>query len=328
MSAAARETTEPGTLRIAVAFASIYLVWGSTYLAIRYAIETLPSFLMAGARFLIAGGILYAWARRFAPAPTRPQLRSAIIVGALLLVGGNGGVVWAEQRVPSGITALLVATVPLWIALLEWFRPGGVRPTLFGAAGLLMGLAGIVLLAGPHSPAVGERVDLVGTFVLLFATLSWSVGSLYSRGAPAAAPQLNTAMQMLAGGVLLGLLGTLTGEWSRVHLSAVSLRSALALLYLIVAGSLIGFSAYIWLLRVVSPSRVATYAYVNPVVAMFLGWLLAGEPFTARSALAAAVIVTAVVLITRQPDRRKLGVESEAARSAPVGSELAACGSE
>ena len=285
--------------KLILAFAAIYLIWGSTYLAIRLAIDTLPPFLMAGVRFIIAGTALYGLARwRGAPRPVRANWLAAAVVGGLLLLGGNGGVVWAEQRVPSGLTAVLIATVPLWIAVLQWLR-GGPRPSARTAVGLAMGLVGIGLLVGPGELAGGKGVDLVGATVLLLAALSWAVGSLYSRrGRLPSAPLLATAMEMLAGGLLLLLTGLVTGQAADLHWSRISVQSVLALSYLIVFGSLVAFTAYTWLLRVTLPAHAATYAYVNPVVAVVLGWALGGEPLTARTLLAAAVIVGAVVIIT------------------------------
>ena len=281
-------------------FAAIYIVWGSTYLAIRIAIDSIPPFLMAGVRFLVAGAALYAWSRmRGAPAPTRRQWTAGAIVGGFLLLGGNGGVVWAEQRVASGVAALLVATVPLWIVLLEWMR-GGRRPGLATAGGVLLGLAGLALLVEPGGLMGGGRIDTLGVLVLVAASLSWSVGSLYSRSHRSADnPLLGSAVQMLMGGVWLVLFSLATGDAMRLDPGAVTGRSLLALAYLIAFGSLVGYTAYIWLLGVTTPSRVATYAYVNPVVAVFLGWLVLDEPVTARVLVAAGVIVAAVVLITR-----------------------------
>ncbi len=297
----------PTAARMALAFGSIYFIWGSTYLAIRVAIETLPPFLMAAARFLIAGGLLYVWARRGAAArPSPAEWRAATIAGGLMLLGGNGGVVWAEQRVASGVTALLVASVPLWMVLVDWLRPSGRRPTASTMLGVLAGLGGVVLLVGPGELAGARRVDPLGAGVLMFASLCWSIGSVYARhGQRPGSAAMTTAMQMLAGGALLLIAGTVAGQWSAVHAATVSLRSLGALAYLIVLGSLVGYSAYVWLLGVTTPARVATYAYVNPVVAMVLGWLMANEPLTARTLLAAGVILSAVVLIvTRREGAR------------------------
>ena len=281
------------------AFAIVYVVWGSTYLAIRFAIDTLPPFLMAAGRFLVAGGLMWLWAkRRGAGRPTRRQVAAAAVVGLLLLMGGNGGVVWAELRIDSGLAALLVAMVPLWVVTIEWLLPGGRRPRLPLVLGVAGGLAGIVLLVGPAELAGAERVDLWGAGAVVVASLLWSIGSLYASRAdlPASARQA-TALEMLIGGAGLVLVGTLTGEPASLDLAAVSPLSWAALAYLVVFGSLLAFSAYVWLLRVAPPSKVATYAYVNPVVALLLGWALAGEELTARTLLAAAVILGSVVLI-------------------------------
>ncbi len=287
-------------LRVVAAFAAIYLIWGSTYLGIRIAIETLPPLLTAGLRFIVAGPLLYAWARKSgAPRPTGVQWRAAAIVGGLLLLGGNGLVTWGEQRVASGLAALLVATVPLWMVLLDWLFLHGRRPAGRVFLGLILGLIGIVLLIGPTDLLGEHHVDLIGVAMLLLAAFSWAIGSLYARRAPLPdAPLLGTAMEMVAGGVLLLLASGAKGEWAQVDLASVSPRSWLALGYLTVLGSIVAFTAYTWLLRVSVPARVATYAYVNPVVAVVLGWAVVGEVLTGQMLLAAAVIVLAVVIIT------------------------------
>jgi drug/metabolite transporter (DMT)-like permease len=313
--------TSPSTLRLLLAFAAIYVIWGSTYLAILFAIETLPPFLMAGVRFLIAGGLVYAWARVFggAPRPAAVQWRAAALLGLLLLVGGNGLVVWSETRVPSGVAALLVAIVPGWMVLLDWLRPGGVRPARTIVLGLLLGLSGVAWLIGPEALLGGGRVDLLGAGALLVASFSWSAGSILSRQVALPKAQfLSTAMQMLAGGVALTLLGIGLGEPWRFDAAAVTLKSVLALAYLVVFGSIIGFTAYVWLLRVSTPARVSTYAYVNPVVAVLLGWALAGEALTSRMVVAASVIVLGVVLITVAPKAGPhVAVAGEAAAGGP-----------
>lgn len=312
MSASHR--VKPATWQLVLAFAAIYLIWGSTYLGIRYAIETIPPFLMAGARFIIAGVVIYsltAW--QGAPRPTRANWRATAIVGALLLMGGNGLVTFAEQRVPSGLAALLVSFVPLWMALLNWLRPGGTRPSVPVAIGLLVGLGGMILLVSPGEAVGGAPIDLLGVGAIMLATFCWANGSLYSRRAPLPASSLQgTGMEMLAGGVLLLLAGTLTGEWSRFDLSQISTSSLLAFVYLTTFGSIIAFSAYVWLLGVTTPARAATYAYVNPVVAVFLGWALANEPLTLRTIVAAAIIVGAVVIINTYRDRQPTPVEAVA----------------
>jgi drug/metabolite transporter (DMT)-like permease len=305
-------SSTPPTWKLIAAFAAVYIIWGSTYLAIRFAIETLPPFLMAASRFLIAGVLLYAWtARQGAPRPTRAHWVSTTIIGGLLLLGGNGFVTWAEQRVPSGIAALIVAAVPLWMVLLDWLRPGGVRPGLPIFAGLLVGLVGIVLLVSPVD-GTNLAVDPLGAIALIAATLCWSLGSLYSRTADLpSSPLRTTSMEMLMGGVLLVVLGTVLGDWSRLDLSQVSAQSLLSVAYLTIFGSIIAFSAYVWLLRETTPARAATYAYVNPVVAVFLGWAFAGESLTPRTLIAAAVIVGAVVIITSYRGKRPLPEEAD-----------------
>ncbi len=286
--------------RVIAAFAAVYLIWGSTYLAIRVAIETIPPFVMAGVRFIIAGTLLFAWARaRGAPAPGRRHWAAATFIGVLLLTLGNGAVVWSEQRVASGLTALLVAMVPVWTVLVEWVGGTRERPGLGTVAGLLIGLGGVALLVAPGQLAGGSRVDPLIALVLTGGSISWSIGSVYShRAGLPRSPQLATAMEMLAGGAGLLVAGLLSGELAAFHPAAVTGRSALAVLYLIVFGSLIGFSAFVWLLRVSTPARVSTYAYVNPAVAVLVGWAFAREELTARTLLAAAIIVAGVVLIT------------------------------
>ncbi len=296
MTAAARAPETASATRIALALGTVYVIWGSTYLAIRFAVETLPPFYMAGTRFLVAGAILYGWRRAAGfSRPSASQWRAATIVGGLMLLGGNGGVVWAEQWVESGTAALIVAAVPLWMVVLDWLRPGGRAPAPAVWLGILVGLGGVALLLG--GPQTGPN-HLVGWIVLVLASVAWAAGSLYSRTATLPAPLLATGMQMLAGGALLMLAGTLAGELGRVDPAAFSRRSVLALAYLVVFGSLLGYTSYVWLLRVTPPALASTYAYVNPVVAVFLGWLLAGERLTARVLLASAIIVGGVALIT------------------------------
>jgi drug/metabolite transporter (DMT)-like permease len=299
---AMRPAGQPPGFKIVLAFAAVYVIWGSTYLAIKVGIETIPPFFMAGARFLIAGTILYLLARRRgAPPATRQHWAAASVVGALLLLGGNGALVWSEQRVPSGLAALLLATIPIWMVLLDSLarRDGqGTKLDVRILSGLAIGIAGLALLVGPAKLWGSTRVDLAGASVLMLGSLSWSVGSLYSRQAKLpTSPFLAAAMEMLAGGALLAVLGFLTGEASQIRTGTISSASLLALAYLIAFGSLLGFTAYIWLLGVSSTARVSTYAYVNPVVAVFLGWAFAGETLSARILIATLAIVAAVALI-------------------------------
>ena len=292
---------DPKRAKLVAAFAAVYVLWGSTYLAIRFGVETLPPFLMAGTRHLTAGLLLFAWTRmRGEPRPDRRNWRTAFFVGGLMLLGGNGLVTWAEKRVPSGLAALIVASVPLWMALIDGIQKR-VRPRLPVVVGLLAGLGGLLMLVAPGRFAGNGRPDLLGAGALLLAALCWTTGSLYSRH-HARLPQsvlTSTAMQMIGGGTLLWLVGLAAGEGARLDLTAVSARSLASLAYLIVFGSLVGFSAYVWLLRATTPARVSTYAYVNPVVAVFLGWAFAGEAVTMRIVLATIAIVGSVALIIR-----------------------------
>lgn len=301
--------------RLIAAFAAVYIVWGSTYLAIRFAVETLPPLLMAGARFALAGAILLLWSRVQSrdAAPTRRDWRTGLISGGLLLVGGNGLVVWAEQRVPSGITALLVAVVPVWMVLLDWLRPRGRRPHTLVFTGLALGLGGLAMLVGPSATSGSDRTDVTGAMVLVLASLSWAAGSLYTQHAPRASSGVNgSATQMLAGGGLLLVLGLLSGEGARLDLGHATMRSILGFFYLVSFGSLVGYTAYIYLLNHTSAAKASTYAYVNPVVAVFLGWALAHEAVTARTVTAAAVILAGVAIITaaRDPQPKTVAVQS------------------
>jgi drug/metabolite transporter (DMT)-like permease len=299
-----RSESPPRTSRAVVilAFAAVYLIWGSTYLAIRYAIETLPPFLMAATRFLVPGTFLFAWARfngdkldlSFA------QWRRAFVIGALLLLCGNGGVTWSEKYIASGLAALLVAAEPLWVVILNsaLIRK---RPNTKVMFGVLIGLAGVGLLVsgGLNNGRDVSKMSFVGAGVVVAAGFAWASGSVYSNRRPMkGSTSLGSGMQMLAGGSLLFLLALVAGDFKRLNFAGASWVSIGALGYLIVFGSLVAFTAYSWLLRNVTPARAATYAYVNPVVAVFLGWLVASEPLTGRMLLAAAVIVGSVVLIT------------------------------
>ena len=286
--------------QIVAAFASIYVIWGSTYLAIRYAVETIPPFIMGGVRFLISGAMLYLWARsRGAPRPTRLHWRNAIIAGGFLLLGGNGAVVWAEQFVPSGLTALLVSILPFWLVIIEWIRQPRRRPSTAVLVGLVLGFIGIIVLIGPSDVGGHGDVMPLGALVLILGSLSWAIGSFWSRDAQL--PEsglLTTGMEMIGGGVLLLVVGTLAGEFSHLDIRGISNASAFGLLYLITFGSLLGFTSYIWLLDKVSPARLGTYAYVNPIVAVLLGWAIAGERLSIRTGVAAAIVICAVALIT------------------------------
>jgi len=296
-------TTSPTSRTLVLgAFAAIYVVWGSTYLAIRVAVETLPPFLTAGVRFLTAGGLLYAFllARGFAK-PSRAHWHNALVTGVLLLVGGNGLVMWAEQRISSGFTALLVALAPVWFALLDWSRPRGVRPQFKTLVGIVIGFLGVLMLVNGRGGLTGNT-QWWGVLAVIAAGICWAGGSLYSKYTPdVASPWMNAAAQMICGGAALLVAGLLLGEPFRTDWGRVSGRSLAALTYLIVFGSWIGFSAYVWLLKTTTPSRVSTYAYVNPVIAVFLGWALLGESVNASMLWGALVILAGVITITVPP---------------------------
>src|ERR1700730_7847772 len=301
--ASAPATTRMSTI-VLIAFGLVYVVWGSTYLAIRVGIESFPPLLLAGTRHLLTGLILYPLLRwKTGVRPTAQHWRVAFVTGVLLLFIGNGGVCVAEQTVPSGVTALLVATVSLWMVLVDWLRPGGMRPVPRVIAGLILGFGGLTLLVGPRNLGGSGRVDPFGVGLLVLASLAWASGSVYSKhaGGFSGSPWLGTAMQSFSGGLALWIAGIVSGETRALHLAAISLRSWLALGYLIVFGSMVGFTAYVYILKKSTATRVATYAFVNPVVALFLGWLLVGESITLRTIIAAAVILTAVLLVITAP---------------------------
>lgn len=328
MSTAMLEQTPPvadahrgrASTLVLIAFALVYIVWGSTYLAIRIGIESFPPLLLAGTRHLITGLILYPLLRwKTGVQPTASHWRMSFITGFLLLFVGNGGVCIAERTVPSGVTALLVATVSLWMVLVDWLRPRGTRPVPQVIAGLILGFAGLALLVGPKNLGGSGRVDPLGVGILLIASLAWASGSVYSKhaGGLSGSPLLGAAMQSLSRGVALWIAGILSGEVRGFHFAAVTLRSWLALAYLIAFGSMVGFTAYIYMLKKSTATRVATYAFVNPVVALFLGWLLVGESITLRTVIAAAVILTAVLLVItarhpeQAPARRRAAAPAE-----------------
>ena len=295
-----RRAAKPPLIGVLAAFAAVYVLWGSTYLGIRFSMETLPPFFTQGVRFFLAGLVVFAWARaRGETMPTRREWGGAVITGAALFVCGTGAVVWAERYIPSGVAALVIATEPMAFVLLDSMRRRR-RPHGIVLAGLALGSAGLLVLVGPGTFFGGERFHLGACLLLVGGTFAWAWGSLFSRGSRLpSSPLVATAATLVSGGALLALLGVFAGELGRFDPSAVSTKSVIATIYLFVFGSLVGFSAYLWLLRNATVSRVSTYAYVNPIVAVFLGWALAGEPLSPRVLVAAAIIIAAVALIIR-----------------------------
>jgi drug/metabolite transporter (DMT)-like permease len=283
----------------------VYVLWGATFFAMRIGVESFPPLILAGMRHLSVGLVLYPLLRwRTRIRPTAEQWRTAAITGVLLLSVGNGGVCWAEQTVPSGIAALLVATVTLWMVMVDWLRPGGHRPSARILFGIVMGFVGMVILIGPARLGLSGRVDPIGAAVLIAASLAWACGSLYSKhGTLPSSPMLGVAMQGLCGGATLWIMSLFSGEVARFHPAAAPLRAWIAVGYLMVFGSCIGFTAYLYILKKSTAARVGTYAFVNPIVALVIGWVLGGEALSPRTLLAAAVILTAVVLVITAPHR-------------------------
>jgi drug/metabolite transporter (DMT)-like permease len=308
---AANESRSQRLLQV-LAFAAVYLIWGSTYLAIRVAVATLPPFLMAGVRFLSAGLVLYGVLRlRGVRAPSLAEWRHAAVAGVLMLSLGNGLVSWAEQSVASNQAALLIAGVPLYVALLEWWMPNGRRPARLLLVGIGLGFAGMLLLVMQNEVA---GTDPVGIGILVLAGLAWAIGTLYARhGKHHPHALMSAAAQMLAGGWFLLVFAFLRGDAALFAVSALSLQSGLALAYLTVFGSLIAFSAYGWLVVVSTPSRLSTAAYVNPLIAVILGWLVLGESLTPRAMLGGVLILGAVVLMTLGSRRRPRALQPEEA---------------
>lgn len=297
----------PRTLHLVLAFAAIYLIWGSTYLAIRFAVESIPPLLMMALRHLTAGLLLYGWVRlRGTPAPLGKHWKPAVIAGALFFLGGHGTLAWAEQQVPSGLAALLCATLPLWIVLLT--RITGQKRNLGWTvvSGVVLGFLGVALLIGPAALHGGSGLNLLGFAMALLGALLWAVGTIYTQHVELpASTSISAAVQMIAGGATLALTSLLAGEFGRVHLSALTPKSVLSLVYLTIFGSLIAFSAFTWLHRVSSPTRNSTYAYVNPVVAVFLGWFLAGEAIGVRTLIATVIILAGVALVSRKGESHR-----------------------
>ncbi len=304
---------------VMIALISVYLFWGGTYLGMKFAIETIPPFLMAGVRFSFAGWILYIVYRiKGEKRPSLQEWKNAGIVGALLLLGGNGVVAWAEQHVPSSIASVLIATVPLWITVFGSFGKNK-KPSLGSFVGILLGLCGIAVLVWNSNTANSQATKLFGIIAILLASISWSAGSVYSRKAKLPSPPLmSTGVQMIVGGALLLLVSAFSGEFRGFQVIQVSQNSWIALGYLVVFGSLMGYTAYMWLLNNAEPTVASTYAFVNPIVAVFLGWLLAGEQIGANALIAAVIIIAAVVIITLFRDKGKTAEEKIKEKKAKV----------
>jgi drug/metabolite transporter (DMT)-like permease len=284
-----------------LAFASIYFIWGSTYLAIRYAVETIPPLFVASFRHLIAGGLLFGWCWWRGLRPVREQWFASIVLGALFFLIGHGTLHWAQQTLPSGVAAFLIATEPIFVAIiLTATRRTRITPTLL--IGLLLGLFGVALFFGADLQA--GRSEMLSSLAVLIGTASWSIGMVYSRSAPLHPDDsMAAAMSLLAGAVMLFLTGMVTGEAAKFDLALVSMKSLAALGYLAIAGSLVAYSAYFWLLNRFPPTLIATHTYVNPVVALVLGWSIAGEVLTARFVFGGVVVIAAIALVGRATSR-------------------------
>ncbi|MGC2481273.1 MAG: EamA family transporter [Candidatus Sulfotelmatobacter sp.] len=284
-------------IKLGLAFAAIYLIWGSTYLAIRYAVETIPPLVAAGVRHSIAGGVMLIWACWRGFRPTRQQWMAGFVLGAFFFLIGHGSLHWAEQYVASGLTALLIATEPMFILVLGWMM-GQQKISLLSALGLGLGVVGVGLLTGVELTMKGS--SLLGLLAVLLGSLSWSIGVVISPRLKLPSDALGrTALPMLCGAAMLLLAAGVTGEFQRTHWSSIALRSVLGLGYLAVFGSVVAFTCYTWLLTQCPPALVATHTYANPVIAVILGWVLAREPLTLRVGLASVAILGAIVLIRR-----------------------------
>lgn len=295
----------PATALVVAAFAAVYLIWGSTFLGIAITIQSVPPLLMSGCRWLVAGGLLYTVLRlRGVPSPDLMQWRNSAIVSGLLLGIGNGGMAWSQQTVPSGITALVIAAVPLWMILFEWWRPQGRRPHRLVFVGLALGFVGVALIIMGKDHGGNRVVAPIAGGVLLFATVSWAVGSIWARHARLPdTPLMAVAAQMLTAAPLLLGTSALSGEFARFHPTSITTASLIAFAYLAVFGSLVGFSCYAWLLQVSTPARVSTYAYVNPLIAVVLGRIVLAEPLPHTVVLAGVAILAGVILITLRGQR-------------------------
>ena len=304
--------TQPRAWKILLAFAVVYFVWGSTYLAIRIGVREVPPFLLAGVRFLVAGVVLYGWMRlKGTPSPTAREWGAASLLAVLIFVLDYGLVFWSERRVPSGITAVMMATIPVFMALAEIVFLRTQRLTWRLALALVVGMGGVAVLVGRSGLSErmnlgGAPVDTAGACALIVGAIAWSVAASLSRRLPSPSSKvMSSGAQMLAGGVLLTLTSALLGEFRGFHVQAVSRSAWLALAYLIMAGSIVAFTAYVWLIHHESPTKVGTYAYVNPVVAVVLGYFLGGEALGLRTILGTVLVLVSVVVITTGPAKKR-----------------------
>lgn len=302
------ETSLSRLVKLLTAFTLIYVVWGSPYLAIQIAIKSIPPFLMTSIRFLIAGSLLFAWSLLRRPTwPTLRQWYGAAVVGALLYPLGSGALAWGEQIVPSGLAALIMTTIPFWMIFFSWLSPAKERPTGMTLLGIGLGFLGIIVLTTPLAIVESTNLDFFGTLILLLAAAAWSAGSVLSRYIKIPASiSLATGMQMLAGGSMLLIVGIVAGELALFDPSKVGFNSTIALVYLILFCSTFAYSAYIWLIRVTTPTIVATHAFVNPIVALLLGVTIAGEPLTIDSLVAAVIILAGVYLVLKYQPKNAL----------------------
>jgi drug/metabolite transporter (DMT)-like permease len=298
--------TRPSTWKVLLAFSIIYFVWGSTFLAIRMGVREVPPFLLAAMRFLAAGAVLYAWMRaRGTPSPTAREWRGASFLAILIFVGDYGLVFWAERRVPSGITAVMLATIPVFMALGEIVFLRTQKLTARLGLALLLGMAGVAVLVGPSRSTSESPVDAMGACALIVAAISWSVAATLTRKVPLPVSKvMSSGVQMLAGGVMLLFTSALLGEFHGFHAQAVSREAWLALAYLTVAGSIVAFTAYVWLIHHESPTKVGTYAYVNPVIAVLIGYFFGGEGIGPRTIVGTFLVLVSVVVITTAPAKK------------------------
>jgi drug/metabolite transporter (DMT)-like permease len=294
------------SLKKLIAFALVYIIWGTTYLAIRFAIQTIPPFLMAGIRFTTAGLLFYSWCYLyFDKKPGLVDWRKATIPGLLMFVFGNGSLTWSEQFIPSGLAALIIATLPIWMVTLDWIIFKGKRPDTLTIIGIFLGMIGVGLLSGLDETVLINQTSPGGSvylsvFILTFAAISWSIGSLYSRHTTTSVSlQFMVSMQVLIGGIVLIIIGLMHGEWTQLSIQNISLRSVISLAYLVIFGSLITYSAYLWLLKISTPAKVGTYAFFNPLIAVLLGWVWVNEPLTTQTIVGAGFIFLSILFVNR-----------------------------